>query len=146
MFTWADAPHTKIIIIDSDGRTDAPLGSNLFADLVERANAGEITIEPFVAPGSVMLGVSAAQAKVALYRTKRLADGTLSIDPAASGAPLLDAVDTAIGQYPRDVQLWYENAREWERSNAYVAGIALELGLTDDEVDSLFEYAATLSQ
>lgn len=57
---------------------------------------------------------------------------------------LLSQVETVIADYPADVQIWYHRARTWQRNNPYVLGIAIELGLSDDEVDDLFIYAKTL--
>jgi len=72
--------------------------------------------------------ITAAQAKVALYRKG-----------------LLDSVEQAVLTYPRDIQLWYQEAREWDRMNPYVLGIGMELGLTDNQVDELFAFASTLA-
>jgi hypothetical protein len=71
--------------------------------------------------------VSAAQAKIALYRRGFLVD-----------------VENAVAAYPKDVQIWFSDAREWDRNNPYVQGLGLELGLTDEQVDELFVFAATI--
>lgn len=73
--------------------------------------------------------VTAAQAKVALYRHN-----------------LLGQVENIIEQYPEDVKIWYNNALIWERNNPYVLGLALELGIADSYVDDLFVYASKLDQ
>jgi hypothetical protein len=80
--------------------------------------------EPLPLPS---LSVSAAQAKVALYRRGFLVD-----------------VENAVAAYPKDVQIWFSDAREWDRNNPYVQGLGVELGLTDEQVDELFVFAATI--
>ena len=72
--------------------------------------------------------VTAAQAKVALFRRGLYAQ-----------------VEAAVAAMPFDVQLWFKEAREWERSNPYVMGFAVELDFTDEQVDELFVYASELS-
>jgi hypothetical protein len=73
--------------------------------------------------------VSAAQAVVALEHTG-----------------ILEAVEAVVAAYPKTVRLWYAKAQEWKRYNPYVMGIALELDLSDADVDQLFAYASTLDR
>lgn len=84
---------------------------------------------PIVVIPQAIPTVTAAQAKVALFRRG-----------------LYDTVITAVLAMPFDIQLWFQEARVWERTNAYVAGLSIELGLSDEQLDELFEYASTLSQ
>jgi hypothetical protein len=58
---------------------------------------------------------------------------------------LLDALDAAIAALPRYVQIWYNRANNWDRGNAYVQAMAIELGLTDDQIDDMFRLAAKRS-
>ena len=78
-------------------------------------------------PPPLRVAVTAAQAKVALHRRGLLLD-----------------VENAVAGYPRDVQLWFSDARDWDRNNPYVQGIGAELSLTDEQVDELFVFAATI--
>lgn len=71
--------------------------------------------------------VSPAQAKLALYN-----------------AGLLDQVEGLVSAAPTPVRIFYESAGYWTRSNPYIAAIAAELGLTDQQVDDLFAAAALL--
>lgn len=98
----------------------------------------------FTAPPPPEPVVTAAQAKVALARTKRLADGRISHDPAAEGTPLLILVKERLPFYPLDAQQWYESAQTWRRYNAYVEQIGADIGLNGSDIDNLFAYAATI--
>lgn len=55
---------------------------------------------------------------------------------------LLDQVEAIVAQMPKAVQIWFARANDWERANPYVAGIGLELDLTDDALDEMFRRAA----
>lgn len=59
-------------------------------------------------------------------------------------AGLLDAVETAITQAPRAVQITWQDATEWWREDPMIATFATELGLSAEAVDSLFRAAAEL--
>lgn len=81
---------------------------------------------PLPDPDAVPEEVSRAQAKIILTE-----DG------------LWGDVETAVAAYPGDrVQIWLDEAGVWRRDHPYVHGVALELGLTDAEVDDLFRRAA----
>lgn len=72
--------------------------------------------------------VTAAQAKVALW-----------------GAGLLDRVtQTASTVEYMPMRLYFENATEWHRGNAYVQALGAELGLDSDTIDDLFRAASKL--
>jgi hypothetical protein len=72
--------------------------------------------------------VSSAQAKLALYN-----------------ANLLDQVETTInGSTYIPFKIYFDNSTEWHRHHAYVLGLAVELGLTDQQVDDLFAAAKLL--
>ncbi|MBB4039112.1 hypothetical protein GGR34_000747 [Microvirga flocculans] len=113
--------------------------------------------------------VTAGQAKVTLARYKRVPvmanylidgyvtetqavheDGTpawfITPDPAVEGENLLELTEAVIAQYPLDIRMWYQAALHWKKSNPYVRGIALELGLTDEHLDELFFYASQLEE
>jgi hypothetical protein len=60
------------------------------------------------------------------------------------GAGLLDAVEAAIAEAPREVRITWEDAAEWWRDDPLIAHFATTLRLTRAEVDELFRVAATL--
>lgn len=73
-------------------------------------------------------GVSAAQAKLALYN-----------------AGLYDLVVTAVSQTGYEpIRIFFDNANEWHIDNPYVRGLAAELELTEERVAELFTAAAAL--
>lgn len=59
-------------------------------------------------------------------------------------AGLLDQVNAAIAQSPREAQIDWERAQDVERSNPLVASLAAVLGLDDAALDGLFITAAQL--
>ena len=72
--------------------------------------------------------VSASQAKIALYN-----------------AGLLEQVKTLVGAHPYEpVRIWYADANQWERGHVYVQALGAELGLTEDDIDALFQAASLL--
>lgn len=72
--------------------------------------------------------VTSAQAKHALYN-----------------AGLLDDVEALIsGNDYRPMNIWFAGASNWTRDHAYVQAMALELGLSDEQVDELFKAAGKL--
>lgn len=56
----------------------------------------------------------------------------------------LDAVEAVISQAPRDVQITWEAAQEFERTNALIKSLAPQIGLTESDIDELFFAAAKL--
>lgn len=72
--------------------------------------------------------IGPAQARIALYQ-----------------AGLLDKVEAKVAsaEYP-PVRIYFDNAAEWRRDHPYIQGLAMDLGLTDDQVDNLFRAAARL--
>ena len=72
------------------------------------------------------LSVTPAQAKIALFE-----------------AELLDQVEALVADYPyRPVSIWWTSALAFERGHAYINALALELDLSDEQVDALFITAA----
>jgi hypothetical protein len=59
-------------------------------------------------------------------------------------AGLLDAVNAAIAQSPREAQIDWERAQDVERDNPLVASLAGVLGLDSAALDNLFTVAAGL--
>ncbi|MCZ8547648.1 hypothetical protein OOJ09_25970 [Mesorhizobium qingshengii] len=75
--------------------------------------------------------VSPAQAEIALYQVD-------------NGA-LLGNVNAVIDAFPYEpVRIWWRKASYISRGHAYLQALAAELGLTDGQVDELFEAAAKL--
>ncbi|WGD31647.1 hypothetical protein AncyloWKF20_07465 [Ancylobacter sp. WKF20] len=84
-----------------------------------------ITIRP--RPATVPQAVTRAQALIALYE-----------------AGMLEAVEAAVAAHPyAPVRLWWNNALNFERTNPYLTALAVEVGLTDENVDRLFVSAST---
>jgi hypothetical protein len=78
------------------------------------------------ASNKAMRSVTAAQAKLALYANGKL-----------------DIVEQAVAQYV-PYKLFYDNSPYWQRNHPYVMGIGAELGLSEEEIDALFDAAALL--
>lgn len=66
---------------------------------------------------------------------------------ALHNAGLLEQVETLIaGHEYLPVRLWFNNALRFERNHAYLQAIAIELELTEQQVDDLFIAASMLTQ
>lgn len=77
------------------------------------------------------LEVSPAQAEIVLYRYD---DGVL-----------LGQVNALIDAYPYEpVRIWWRKATYISRDHPYLQAVALELGLSDETVDTLFVTAAAI--
>jgi hypothetical protein len=57
-------------------------------------------------------------------------------------AGMLDAVESFVARAPREVQIAWEYATEWQRGNALLNQMAQAFGLTEDKLDDLFVAAA----
>jgi hypothetical protein len=57
-------------------------------------------------------------------------------------AGLLDTVEAAIVQANGETQIWWEYATLWHRSHPVLIALGTSLGLTSEQVDSLFIQAA----
>lgn len=98
-------------------------------DVYGRIISGEAgAIAPYVEPPpAVPASVTRAQARVALYE-----------------AGLLAQVEAAVAAHPYEVvRIWWENALNIERANPYLVGLAIELELSEQQVDDLFIAAST---
>lgn len=85
-----------------------------------------ITLRP-EAPPPVPTSVTRAQARIALHE-----------------AGLLGQVEAAVAAHPYyPVRIWWADALTFERSNSYLAAIAVEMELTEEQVDALFVTAAS---
>lgn len=72
--------------------------------------------------------VSSAQAKIALIR-----------------AGHMPAVRAAVAAASEETQVWFSDARTWQRHNASVVAVGASLGLSDSEIDALFRDAAAIA-
>ena len=59
-------------------------------------------------------------------------------------AGLLDSVKTAVAKADESVQIYWTESTEWHRDDKVLVGMATQLGLTNEQLDSLFAQAATL--
>jgi len=59
-------------------------------------------------------------------------------------AGMLDAVESSISAASRDVQIFWEFATEWHRTNSVLISLGQSLGLSDAQVDALFRLAKGL--
>ena len=59
-------------------------------------------------------------------------------------AGLLAKVKAAVDAADETVQIYWSDSVEWHRNDTVLVGMASKLGLTDEQLDSLFEQAASL--
>lgn len=103
------------------------LGRDLYADIVSKGAIAEYIAPPLVI--AVPQTVTRFQALAALH-----------------GAGLLTQVQTIINDPATDmlVKLALDNAQTFERNSPTIAALALQLGLTDADIDQLFITASTI--
>lgn len=88
-----------------------------------------VTAPPLPAPlVPVPASVSSAQAKIALKRAGYLSAAKHVID--------------ALGD--EEIEIWFADARVWERSHPHVIAVAAALDLVPAQVDDLFRIAAQI--
>jgi hypothetical protein len=69
----------------------------------------------------------------------------LSRTPTKDGkSDLLTATRALVGQAGAEVQVWFERAQRWVRTDRYVTQVASGLGLSDSDVDALFIAASKI--
>ena len=108
--------HTEISIDVSTGeRTEREMTPEEVAQFVD-----------YVPP--VPQSATRARAKIALVRAGKYADVN---DYVASSNNL-------------ELQIWWNEAADFERNHPYVLGVAAQLGWTDTQLDHLFRLAATV--
>lgn len=86
-----------------------------------------------VIPAAPALAVSMAQARIAMSRsgiTEAMVDAVIDGMPA--------------GQAKNETRIWWERSNAVERNHPAVAALAPALGLSEAQVDGLFELAAAL--
>lgn len=99
-----------------------------YTHIQEMVVAGELTIEPYVAPPAPpVTQVTMRQARLALL-----------------AADLLDDVEAMITQAPRSVQIEWEYATVVDRNSVLVQEIGNQLGLTTEQMDQMFQDASVL--
>ena len=108
--------------------------SNIEADRIEywEDSEGTLTLEEV---NTTLYGVAGAPVPTTISR----AQGRMAL----LGANLLTAVESHISTAPMAEQIAYE-ASNWSRSSPSLNAMANALGLTSDQVDSLFISAATI--
>ncbi|TXN33889.1 hypothetical protein [Methylobacterium sp. WL19] len=79
------------------------------------------------APAEIIPDVSSAQAKIQLSRASFL-------------VPVKAAVEALGGE----AEIWFTDARTWQRNNPYVAELGGVVGLSPTEIDDLFREAAKI--
>lgn len=97
--------------------------------LAECAAAGIVPQQP--EPPAAVAQTAAVPQSVSMYQARR----------ALLDAGLLDAVDGAVQQADRSVQIAWEYAVTVERNSPFIAAMQPALGLTDEQVDALFAAA-----
>lgn len=115
---------TEIATDDVASRAPDPDSKTITAVYGKRT----LTPEELAARNPVPVSVGPAQAKTALYNSGKLEAAQAAIDAA---------------NYP-PMTIYWESATIWLRSHPYLQGLAVELGLDDDQVDDLFRAAAAL--
>jgi hypothetical protein len=83
----------------------------------------------------VPASVTSAQAKIQLLRSPG----------STTGKSLLDDVKSAVDAASGEVEIWFTDARTWERSNPYVAQLGKSLKLKASDIDALFVAAAQIA-
>ena len=126
---YAD-PENTTIRVDISGVTSfvpcAP-GNSDYTAIEALVAAGELTIAPYVPPPAPpVTQVTMRQARLALL-----------------AADLLDDVDAMVLQADREVKIDWEYATVVDRSSPLVIAIGSQLGLTEAEIDALFQDAST---
>lgn len=76
----------------------------------------------------VPLAITSAQAKIQLKRAGFL----------KAAKDMVDALED------EEIQIWFNEARTWQRNNTHVNDIAAALGISPEETDDLFREAAKI--
>ena len=118
-------PENTTIRVDISGVTSfvpCVSGNSDYAAIEVLVAVGELTIAPYAPPPAPpVTQVTMRQARLALL-----------------AADLLDDVEAMITQAPRSVQIEWEYATVVDRNSVLVSSIGQQLGLTTEQIDSLF--------
>ena len=88
---------------------------------------GSYEAPPAVGAPALIPDVSSAQAKIALSR-----------------AGFLKPVKASVEAIGGEVEIWFTDARTWQRNNPHVVEIGAGLNLSAEEIDELFRTAAMI--
>lgn len=112
-------PHKKVVWLPVVRRT-----GNTEVSMVENE---KWVIQTLVQPSADVATVSARQARLALLN-----------------ANLLDDVESLVATQPASVRITWEYATEISRDNIILNQLAVNLGLTEEDLDNLFDEARQL--
>lgn len=133
---WANAEETAFSCVVKFNHLQEPVPFGVSAAAKERyaldiwdgAMRGDYgPIAPYAPPPvTPPASVTPAQAKIILFENG-----------------LLDEVEALVAGHPyRPVSIWWSNAIQFDRGNAYLIALGIELGLTDEQMDEMFIAAA----
>lgn len=89
---------------------------------------GKLVAAPDQAPPAEPIAdVTSAQAKIQLLR-----------------ASFLVPVKESVAALGGEIEIWFNDARTWQRANPHVVNLGTQLGLSSDEIDDLFRAAAKI--
>jgi hypothetical protein len=127
--SYADQNHTIIQVEIGGVVSFVPciFGNSDFTRILELVGKGKLTIADYVPPPTTVTHVTMRQARLELLSRS-----------------LLNQVNSLIQQAEPAVQIEWEYATTVERGSALVAAIALQLNLTDQEIDEMFTSASKL--
>ena len=126
--TYANEEQTKIIF-NYDGRTlEVPVNPN--NSVYKKILADQIEIKPYIPPTPPpVTQVTSYQAKIQLSR-----------------AGLYDTVVNTVNTSDNpELKIAWEMASIFERNSPFILALQPELGLTDAQVDDLFQQASQIS-
>lgn len=127
----AEVKHHRFGWMPITLRADDSQTAGLFAAAAEGAAA---YVDPGPADPSGVLAAWRASAKVSRFQARA----------ALHLAGLLPAVEAAIAQADPVAQIAWADAVEFRRSSPTIAALATALGLSDEQVDGLFQSAAEI--
>jgi hypothetical protein len=123
-YQYINPEHTLVAVIDDDGISRT---SGLAESLVPEG----VTPEPYIEPVARVTSVSMRQARLILLSQN-----------------MLSSIDGIIAQLPTPqkeaAQIEWEYATDVSRDSPLVAMLVQSLGLTEEDLDSLFTVASTL--
>ena len=127
----------RIEIMDGDTVTNVILASEEFAEQQHPgkwrlAEVQDVPTAPTPATPSVC---SPAQGLVALYAIKQITEADVNATIAAITDP--------VARYTS--QIAFARATEWRRDSASIQQLSALLGLTESDLDALFEFAVTVT-
>lgn len=119
---WSSSANDWVDGAPSDEYTVIDSEESLSSVLKQFGLIGPVTLVPE--------SVSPAQAEIVLYRTG-----------------LLATVNTLIDSHEYEpVRIWWRKATYISRNHPYLTAVAMELGLSDDDVDELFIAASLIDK